>query len=51
MTTFTLVHVVLSLVGIGSGFIVVFGLVAASHSSSGWKNPQLRVPYGLRAIR
>ncbi len=29
MTTFTLVHVVLSLVGIGSGFIVVFGLVAA----------------------
>jgi hypothetical protein len=29
MTTFTLVHVVLSLVGISSGFIVVFGLVAA----------------------
>jgi hypothetical protein len=29
MTTFTLVHVALSLVGIGSGFIVVFGLVAA----------------------
>jgi hypothetical protein len=29
MTSFTIVHVVLSLVGIGSGFIVVFGLVAA----------------------
>ena len=29
MTTFTLVHVVLSLVGIGSGFVVVFGLIAA----------------------
>src|SRR6266851_4946738 len=29
MTTLTLVHVVLSLVGIGSGFIVVFGLIAA----------------------
>jgi hypothetical protein len=29
MTTFTLVHVVLSLVGIGSGFIVVFGLISA----------------------
>lgn len=28
MTTLTLVHVVLSLVGIGSGFIVVLGLVA-----------------------
>ncbi|MCI0624158.1 MAG: hypothetical protein L0387_21330 [Acidobacteria bacterium] len=25
MTTFTFVHVVLSLVGIGSGFVVVFG--------------------------
>ena len=29
MTAFTLVHVVLSLAGIGSGFIVVFGLIAA----------------------
>jgi hypothetical protein len=29
MTTLTLVHVVLSLGGIGSGFIVVFGLIAA----------------------
>jgi hypothetical protein len=29
MTTFTLVHIGLSLVGIGSGFIVVFGLIAA----------------------
>ncbi len=27
MTTFTLVHVVLSLVGILSGFVVVFGLI------------------------
>src|SRR5258708_36489554 len=29
MTALTLVHVVLSLVGIGSGFVVVFGLIAA----------------------
>jgi hypothetical protein len=29
MTTFTLVHVVLSLLGIGSGFVVVFGLFAS----------------------
>jgi len=29
MTALTLVHVVLSLAGIGSGFIVVFGLIAA----------------------
>src|SRR5271166_2989199 len=29
MTTFTFVHVVLSLVGIFSGFVVVFGLIAA----------------------
>jgi hypothetical protein len=28
MTTFTLVHVVLSLIGIVSGFVVVFGLLA-----------------------
>ena len=27
MTTFTLVHVVLSLIGIGSGFVVIFGLL------------------------
>ncbi len=35
MTTFTLVHVVLSLVGIGSGFVVVFGLIAAKQLK-GW---------------
>ena len=29
MTTFTFAHVVLSLVGIGSGFVVVFGLLTA----------------------
>jgi hypothetical protein len=29
MTIFTLVHVLLSLVGIGSGFVVVFGLITA----------------------
>src|SRR6266446_586266 len=29
MTPFTFVHVVLSLVGIGSGFVVVYGLFAA----------------------
>src|SRR5712692_2177778 len=29
LTTFTLVHVVLSLVGIGSGFVIVFGLLTA----------------------
>ena len=28
MTTFTFVHVVISLVGIGSGFVVVYGLIA-----------------------
>src|SRR5712692_7468151 len=35
MTTFTLVHVVLSLVGILSGFVVVFGLIAAKQLK-GW---------------
>src|ERR1039457_6202404 len=35
MTTFTLVHVGLSLVGIGSGFVVVFGLLAAKRLA-GW---------------
>lgn len=35
MTTFTLVHVFLSLVGIGSGFVVVFGLLAAKQLD-GW---------------
>ena len=35
MTTFTLVHVVLSLVGIGSGFVIVFGLIAAKQLK-GW---------------
>jgi len=29
MNTFTLFHVVLSLVGIGAGFVVIFGLIAA----------------------
>src|SRR5713101_3566987 len=35
MTTLTLVHVVLSLVGILSGFVVVFGLIAAKQLK-GW---------------
>jgi len=35
MTTFTLVHVLLSLVGIGAGFVVVFGLIAAKRLD-GW---------------
>ena len=35
MTTFTFVHVVLSLVGIGSGFIVVFGLLDRE-TADGW---------------
>ncbi len=35
MTAFTLVHVVLSLVGILSGFVVVFGLIAAKQLK-GW---------------
>ena len=35
MTTFTLVHVVLSLVGIFSGFVVMFGLFAAK-PLDGW---------------
>jgi hypothetical protein len=35
MTTFTLVHVGLSLVGIGSGFVVVFGLIAGKRLD-GW---------------
>jgi hypothetical protein len=29
MATFTLVHVLLSLVGIATGFVVVFGLITA----------------------
>ena len=29
LTVFTLVHVVLSLVGIGSGFVVLYGLLAS----------------------
>jgi hypothetical protein len=33
--TFTLLHVVLSLVGIGTGFVVVFGLLAGKRLS-GW---------------
>jgi hypothetical protein len=35
MTPFTFVHVVLSLVGIGSGFVVVYGLLAAKRLD-GW---------------
>ena len=35
MTTFTFVHVVLSLIGIFSGFVVVFGLLAAKQLD-GW---------------
>ena len=35
MTTFTFVHVVLSLVGIASGFVVVFGLLTAKRLD-GW---------------
>jgi hypothetical protein len=35
VTTFTLVHVVLSLVGIASGFVVLFGLIA-SRRLDGW---------------
>jgi hypothetical protein len=34
-STFTLVHVVLSLVGIGSGFVVVFGMFAGKRLN-GW---------------
>jgi hypothetical protein len=33
MNTFTFVHVLLSLAGIGSGFVVVFGLLAAKRLS------------------
>jgi len=35
MTTFTIVHVVLSLIGIFSGFVVVFGLLTAKRLD-GW---------------
>src|SRR6266849_3433087 len=35
MTTFTFVHVVLSLIGIFSGFVVVFGLLTAKRLD-GW---------------
>jgi hypothetical protein len=35
LSTFTLVHVLLSLVGIGSGFIVVYGLLAGKRLD-GW---------------
>src|SRR2546429_142614 len=35
MTTFTLAHVALSLVGIGSGFVVMFGLLTAKRLD-GW---------------
>jgi len=35
MTTYTLVHVVISLIGIGSGLVVVVGLLASRHLD-GW---------------
>jgi hypothetical protein len=35
MTAFTLVHVVISLIGIGSGFVVLWGLLAAKRLD-GW---------------
>jgi hypothetical protein len=35
MTTFTFVHVVLSLIGIGSGLVVAFGLLG-SKRLDGW---------------
>jgi hypothetical protein len=34
-STFTLVHVVLSLIGIAAGFVVLFGLLSA-RSLDGW---------------
>ena len=38
--TFTFVHVLLSLVGIGSGFVVMYGLLSGKHLS-GWTAPFL----------
>jgi len=38
MTTFTFVHVLLSLIGIFSGFVVVFGLLVAKRLD-GWTTP------------
>jgi len=35
MTTFTLVHVVLSLVGIGSGVVVLYGMIRGKRMDSG----------------
>jgi len=35
MTTFTAIHVLLSLIGIGSGLVVLFGLITAN-AMSGW---------------
>jgi len=35
MTTFTLVHVVLSLVGIGSGLVVLYGMLRSERMDSG----------------
>jgi hypothetical protein len=35
LSTFTLLHVIISLAGIGSGFIVLFGLLTASVSTAG----------------
>jgi hypothetical protein len=40
MTAFTLVHVVLSLIGIFSGFVVVFGLLTVKRLD-GWTAPFL----------
>src|SRR5882724_13217383 len=38
--TFTFVHVLLSLVGIGSGFVVMYGLLSGKHLR-GWTAPFL----------
>ena len=35
LSTFTLVHVIISLIGIGSGFVVVFGLFTGKRLD-GW---------------
>src|ERR1700704_1194849 len=35
MTTLTLVHVIISLIGIGSGFVVMFGMMSAKRLD-GW---------------
>src|SRR6267378_6717855 len=40
ISTFTFVHVLLSLVGIGSGFVVMYGLLSGKHLR-GWTAPFL----------